>query len=285
MFFKKCENILSVTKMMDLLIPLFGFLIGTVASMIGVGGGVFIVPLLTLFYEFSPSQAVGTSLATIIFTSSASTFNYARQKKIYYKTGAILAMATVPGAYLGAYLTSVIEAWLLGLVFGVFLLFVALRMIIKVRFSKLGQSNVKKSLDFALIESENSLFESKRRVLTGAMLSFFGGICSGLLGIGGGSLLVPIMVLAMNMQIHATIATSMFTMIFTSISGVVEHSRLGNISFGYVLLMVSGTILGAQLGACTSGKISSHNLQKIFGVALVIISIRMITKYAGAVFL
>jgi len=97
--------------------------------------------------------------------------------------------------------------------------------------------------------------------------------------IGGGSLLVPIMVLAMNMQIHIVVATSMFTMIFTSIAGVTQHFSLNNISFEYALLLVLGTVFGAQLGAYTSKKISSSNLRKIFGTVLIIISILMILKY------
>jgi uncharacterized membrane protein YfcA len=260
--------------MMEILLPLLGFLIGTVASMVGVGGGVFIVPLLTLLYEFSPSEAVGTSLATIIFTSLASTANYSRQKRIYYKTGLILALTTIPGAFLGAYLTSIIEERLLGLIFGLFIFFVALRMIFKLSFSRTKQSHTEKSA-----HSESSLFESRREISLGVALSFFGGLSSGLLGIGGGSLLVPIMVLAMKIPMHITVATSMFTMIFTSTSGVVQHFRQGNISFDYVLLLVLGTIFGAQLGAYTSKKISGGNLRTIFGIMLVIVSIRMILKY------
>jgi uncharacterized membrane protein YfcA len=260
--------------MMEILLPLLGFLIGTVASMVGVGGGVFIVPLLTLLYEFSPSEAVGTSLATIIFTSLASTANYSRQKRIYYKTGLVLALTTIPGAFLGAYLTSIIEERLLGLIFGLFIFFVALRMIFKLSFSRTKQSHTEKSA-----HSESSLFESRRKISLGVALSFFGGLSSGLLGIGGGSLLVPIMVLAMKMPMHTAVATSMFTMIFTSTSGVMQHFRQGNIVFEYVLPLVLGTIFGAQLGAYTSKKISSGNLRTIFGIVLVIVSIRMILKY------
>ena len=260
--------------MMEILLPLLGFLIGTVASMVGVGGGVFIVPLLTLLYEFSPSEAVGTSLATIIFTSLASTANYSRQKRIYYKTGLILALTTIPGAFLGAYSTSIIEERLLGLIFGLFIFFVALRMIFKLSFSRTKQSHTGKGG-----HSESSLFESRRKISSGVALSFFGGLSSGLLGIGGGSLLVPIMVLAMKMPMHTAVATSMFTMIFTSTSGVMQHFRQGNIVFEYVLPLVLGTIFGAQLGAYTSKKISSGNLRTIFGIVLVIVSIRMILKY------
>ncbi|MDH5782365.1 MAG: sulfite exporter TauE/SafE family protein [Candidatus Bathyarchaeota archaeon] len=265
--------------MIEILLPILGFLIGTVASMIGVGGGVFIVPLLTLSYDFSPAQAAGTSLTTIIFTSLASATNYSRQKRIYYKTGLILATTTVPGAFVGAYLTSIIEARLLGLIFGVFLLFVALRMIFKLSFSRSKHSDTEKTTHHGLVYSESSLFESKTKILLGMMLSFFGGLSSGLLGIGGGSLMVPIMTLAMDIPIHITVATSMFTMIFTSTSGVIQHFSLGNIRFEYALLLVLGTIFGAQLGAFTSKRISSRNLRRIFGMVLILVSMRMILRF------
>ena len=266
-------------EIMEILLPIFGFLIGTVASMTGIGGGVFIVPLLTLLYSFSPAYAAGTSLTTIIFTSLASTINYSRQKRIYYKTGLILAIATVPGAFLGASLTSIIGEQLLGLIFGVFLFFVALRMIFKSSFFRLKHSDTEKNMCYTLVCSERALFESRKKILLGVMLSFFGGLSSGLLGIGGGSLLVPIMTLAMGMSIHVTVATSMFIMIFTSIAGVTKHFSLGHIHGEYAILLALGTIFGAQLGAYTSKKISSRNLRRIFGIILIFISIRMILNY------
>ncbi len=262
--------------MIDALLPVFGFLIAIIASMIGVGGGVFIVPLLTLAYDLSPPNAIGTSLATIVFTSFASTLNYSRQKRIFYKTGLILAAVTVPGAYLGAYLTSVIEPRLLGLVFGVFLIFVALRMVL--RFRPPGKSRSDEEGTSGL-ESEDSLLSSKKEIIPGTALAFFGGLSSGLLGIGGGSLMVPIMVLVIGMAMHISVATSMFTMIFTSTSGVIQHSSLGNINMWYALLLVLGTIFGAQVGAYTSKKISGKNLRRIFGVVLVLVSLRMILKF------
>jgi len=261
-----------------LLLPLMGLSIGTAAAMTGIGGGAFIVPLLTLFYAFTPPNAVGTSLTTIIFTAIASTISYSRQKRIYYRTGLILATATVPGAFLGAYLTSVIPPRTLGLFFGVFLVIVALRMIITVNAHSKNSKNRKGKPD-QLGHSEKELFELKKKLLLGVALSFFGGVTSGLLGIGGGVLLVPIMTLAMDMAIHTAVATSMFTMIFTSISGVAQHYMLGNIRFEYVLPIALGTIIGAQLGAYTSKRLSNKNLHRIFGLMLIVVSIQMTLKY------
>jgi uncharacterized membrane protein YfcA len=264
-----------------LLLPFLGVLIGIVAAMIGIGGGVLIVPLLTLLtlYGLSTTQAVGTSLAAIVFTSLASTANYSRQKRIDYKTGLILAAVTIPGAWVGAYLTSIVEERLLGLIFGFFLIFVAMRMIFRFNFFSLHRSSARTGERCRIVDSEGSVFEYDADVWLGFVLSFFGGLASGLLGIGGGSVLVPIMTLVMRIPIHVTVATSMFIMIFTSISGVVQHFLSGNVRFEYALPLASGTVFGAQIGAYLSKRVSSRNLRRIFGVILVFISVRMILKF------
>jgi len=263
--------------MLGILLPIFGFLIGTAASMTGIGGGAFIVPLLTLLYAFDPANAVGTSLTSIIFTALAATSNYARQMRIYYKTGLVMAVTTAPGAVLGAYLTTIISPRLLGLIFGVFMIFIASTMIIDLNFLRNRHSTEEKNQPST--KSESELFRSGRTLMLGAALSFFGGLASGLLGIGGGVLIVPIMVFAMNMPMHAATATSMFTMIFTSISGVTQHYLANHIDFEYALLLALGTVTGAQLGAHASKKISSKNLRRIFGLVLTAVSVQMIWKY------
>jgi len=265
--------------MMEILLPVFGFLIGTVASMTGIGGGVFIVPLLTLLYDVYTHQAVGTSLTTIIFTSLASAANYSRQKRIYYKTGLVLATTTAPGAILGAYLTSITPARILGLIFGFFLIFIALRMTIDFGFSRSKHSDKKKGTNNTPVSSESALLGSRTKILSGATLSFFGGLASGLLGIGGGILLVPIMTLVMAIPIHFAVATSTFTMIFTSTSGVSQHYLANNINFEYALLLAIGTVFGAQLGTYTSKRLSSKNLRIIFGIVLIVVGTQMILKY------
>jgi len=257
------------------LLPIFGFLIAIVASLTGIGGGIFIVPVLTLLYEFVPANAVGTSLTVIIFTAAASTLNYARQKRIYWRTGLVLAVTTAPGAYLGAWLTTQLQPRQLGLIFGLFLLGVAVYMIVDL--NSLRRS--KRQDTVSMERSDSDLVRSGRTIAIGAGLSFFGGLASGLLGIGGGLLVVPVMAFAMGMSIHLATATSMFTMIFTSLSGVVQHYQANHVDFESALLLALGAVFGAQVGAYASKKVSSKNLRRIFGVVLVVSGINMILKY------
>lgn len=268
-----------LTSLDMILLSPVAFLIGTIAAMTGVGGGVFMVPFLSLACDFSSHQAVGTSLATIVFTSLSSTLGYSRQRRIDYKVSLILILTTIPGALVGAYLTSFIGKELLGLIFGVFLFFVALRMIFKLDFYRFSISRMGKSWRRKIVDSGGTLFEYNANVKPGLVLSFFGGLSSGLLGIGGGALMVPILHLAMNFPMHITVATSMFIMIFTSMSGATTHFSLGNVRADYAIFLSIGVIFGAQLGTYLSKRISGKNLRRIFGVVLLLISVRMILKY------
>jgi uncharacterized protein len=257
-----------------LLLIVFGFFIGILASMTGVGGGVFIVPILTFFYDFSPlASATGTSLTAIIFTAIASTINYARQKRIYYRTGLLLAVTTAPGAYFGSWVAKTADEHVLGAVFGTFLILVAARMI----FSLTRKRTTNKAIP---AKTDAELIKSGRIIIIGVALGFFGGFASGLLGIGGGTLIVPIMTFALGMPIHFATATSMFTMIFTATSGVSEYYQAGLVNVPIALLFAAGTVIGAQVGAFTSGKISSKNLTILFSIILIVAGANMIIKYA-----
>lgn len=255
------------------LLPIFGFLIGIAAALTGVGGGIFIVPLLNLIYGFAIISATGTSLATIILTSIASSINYAKQKRIYFKIGLVLALATAPGAYFGAELTTIplIKAWL-GPIFGVFLLIVAAQMIYQALSKSVERCGEKDNV------FEATVFANRKKLLIGFFLSFFGGVASGLLGVGGGTILVPIMCYALDFPIHFSIPTSMFIMIFTSISGVTNYLQQGVIDPLFAVYLGIGSVFGAQVGAYTSKKLSSRNLLLVFAVMLIVASINMMLK-------
>lgn len=261
-------------SVLEWLLPLFGFMISIAAALTGVGGGIFIVPLLTLFYGFEPVAAVGTSLATIIITSIASSANYLRQKRVYVKAGLVLACATAPGGYVGAAITAfpAVKTWL-SVIFGVFLILVAIQMAYKA----LSTKSVRGCgvVDAAF---ERSILRDCRKMLSGLFLGFFGGVASGLLGIGGGIVLVPVMCYALDFPIHFSIPTSMFIMIFTSISGVANHIQQGNVDVMYAVYLGIGSVIGAQVGAYTSRKLSSRNLSLVFAAMLILASVNMILK-------
>ena len=264
-----------------IVLPLFAFIIGLIAAMLGIGGGVFMVPALVLlpWYNLDPATASGTSLAAIVFTSLSSTFRYREQKRIDYLLGFSLALTTIPGAFLGSYIKSIIETWILGLIFAFFLISVSIRMFVGKReknknsASKYGKNKRK------ITDSYGKTFTYSVNFWLIPFLGLAGGFCSGLLGIGGGAVLVPAMNLALGIPIHVAVATSMFIMIFTSISGTLTNIWLNQIRFDYALLLAVGIIFGAQFGAHYAARVSARNLQRMFAVVLLFMSIRMILKF------
>jgi uncharacterized membrane protein YfcA len=258
---------------------LLGFLVGIVASMSGIGGGTFIVPALSIIYGFTMQEAVGTSLMVIIFTSLASTYAYSRQKRIDYKVGAVSATTTVPGAVLGAYLTTFISSSLLGIIFSFFTIFIALHMLVGFRVSLPKIVKNPHLWHRKLVDSGGTVFDYDTNILSTFVLSFFGGLSSGLLGIGGGALIVPILNIAAGIPMHIAIATSMFIMIFTSLAGVTTHLQLNNVSIEYSAYLAIGVVFGAQLGARIAKKVSGKILRIVFSIVLIIVSIRLLLNF------
>jgi len=266
-----------------LLLPVIAFLIGIIAAMLGIGGGVFMVPVPVLLpcYALNPAIASGTSLAAIVFTSLSSTFRYRKQKRIDYLLGLALASTTIPGAFLGSYSKSLIETQLLGLIFAFFLIFVAVRMFTGKRKEedKNTAKNVRGGKIRKLRDSYGKVFIYSMDIRAIPLVGFIAGFSSGLLGIGGGAVLVPAMNLGIGVPIHIAAATSMFIMIFTSTAGTLTNLWLEQIRFDYALLLAAGIIFGAQIGAHYAAKVSAMNLQRMFGLVLIIVSIRMILKF------
>ena len=271
-----------LTNLFDIpLLALICFFVGALASMTGIGGGVLMVPILSLIFNLPTHKAVGTSLSVIIFTSIASTFAYYRQKRIDYKIGFVMSSATIPGSLTGAYLTTLINERELGIIFALFLIFVALRMILNLNTGlrwdhALGSLG---SLRRKIVDADGEVFEYSVSLPLGFSVGFLGGMSSGFLGIGGGSIMVPILHIVMNLPMHVTVATSMFIMIFSSVFGTAQHAAYGNVVFEYTIPMALGVIFGAQLGAHVAKRVSGKSLKRLFAVVLILVGVRLLSKF------
>ncbi|KPV61590.1 MAG: hypothetical protein AOA65_2407 [Candidatus Bathyarchaeota archaeon BA1] len=254
--------------------------VGIISAMIGVGGGFLVVPALVLLFFIPSHKAVGTSLTMIIFTALSSTLAYSRQRRIDYSLGLILTMGTVPGAIMGAYVTRFVTARGLSFLFGLFLVAVALRMMLAPeRGAQKASESKQRGWHRRLTDSKDVVFEYNANMKPGLALSFLGGFTSGFFGVGGGAVMVPVMNLGMGVPIHIAVATSMFMMMFTSLSGVATHLMLGNVLPDYALYLSIGVIGGAQVGALIARRLKARYLERIFGVFLVVVGLRMVLEY------
>ncbi|MCD6558530.1 MAG: sulfite exporter TauE/SafE family protein [Palaeococcus sp.] len=240
-----------------------GIFIGILAAMFGLGGGFLIVPVLNLL-GVEIHHAVGTSSAAVVVTSLSSAIAYSRQNRIHYRVGILLASTAVFGAYFGAWLTSYISASMLKVIFGAALIPVAVRIYRK------------KSIEPSEVRLEEVQINYKLVPVGG----FFAGVASGLLGVGGGIINVPFLTY-LGLPIHYAVATSSFAIIFTASSGALKHYLLGNIEFQWLLLLVPGLIIGAQIGAKVAKRTKASNLKNAFAVVMGLLALRMILKGLG----
>ncbi|WP_148882348.1 sulfite exporter TauE/SafE family protein [Thermococcus aciditolerans] len=240
-----------------------GVFIGILAALFGLGGGFLIVPTLN-FLGVEIHHAVGTSSAAVVFTSLSSAIAYSRQKRIHYKVGLLLASTAVIGAYIGAWLTSFISAAQLKVIFGLALVIVAVRIYRK------------KTAEPSEVKLEEVEVNYKLVPIGG----FFAGIASGLLGVGGGIINVPFLTY-LGLPIHYAVATSSFAIVFTATAGALKHYAMGNVETQWLVLLVPGLIIGAQLGARIAKRTRASSLKRAFAVVMALLALRMILKGLG----
>ena len=237
------------------MIPL-GFAAGTLGSMIGLGGGIIIVPVLT-FLGFPPALAASNSLFGAFGNASASVISYAQQRRIEYAVGLRLSLLAVPGTILGAFLSDSVAPDSFKILFAMMLVASGAYILIRNRVRNRGI----RSAGYVMVLA--------------ATASFAAGIISSFFGVGGGIVFVPLMVIAMGMTVKRAAPTSQFVLLFTSLSGLAVHSALGHPDFYQALLLASGGFAGGLLGARISANIREAYLRVIIAAAVIIVAVRL----------
>ena len=244
---------------------LLGFAAGVLGSMIGLGGGIIVVPVLT-FMGFSPTAAASNSLFAAFSNASASTISYVRQKRIDYSLGLRFGLMSVPGTILGAYISSGVTPEIFKILFGTILVISSGYILLK---SKIKPSKIK--------------YQSKIIIVFTTGASFFAGIISSFFGIGGGIIFVPLMIIVIGMSMKKAAPTSQFILLFSSFSGIVVHSILGHPDYYQALFLSIGSFAGGMLGARLSLEIKERNLQIIATIVIIAAAIKLFLDSLGGI--
>ena len=230
---------------------LLGFAAGVLGSMIGLGGGIIIVPALT-FLGFPPTVAASNSLFAALSNAVASTISYTKQKRIEFSLGLKLGLLSVPGTVLGALFSNDAAPDVFKILFGFVLIASAIYIFLRKK-----------------IESRETTLSKQMLVFTvGA--SFFAGMLSAFFGIGGGIIFVPLMVVGMGMAMKKAAPTSQLILLFSSLSGVIVHSFLGHPDFTQVGFLSIGSFAGGLVGARLSIDIKERYLQILISIIILI---------------
>ncbi|MBI5680045.1 MAG: sulfite exporter TauE/SafE family protein [Methanobacterium sp.] len=258
-----------------LILIITGAGIGFLSGLLGVGGGFIMVPIqfwLLTSMGVDPTVAIrislGTSLAVILPTAISGAYGHYRKNAVLIKPTAFLAVTGMMGGILGGIIATNISGDVLQIIFGLAALIVAFKMLV-MKYPEINEKPIDKTIYY----------------IFGGL---FVGIMSGLLGVGGGFIVVPFMVILMRYDIHKAIGTSTAVIVFTSIGGIISYifngwgmQGLPQYSLGYVnllqlVLLAGASIPMAQIGVKTAHKLSSRKLNYIFVGLMILIGLKMI---------
>jgi hypothetical protein len=237
--------------MLSVLLLVLGFFAGLLGALTGIGGGILLTPILALHFGIPIRQAIGTSLVAVITTSAASSSVHLQRHTTDIRLGMTLELATAFGAAVTAYLVGYFNRNMLEGLFAGFLLYSSVTILVR--------GGKVKDEDPAWNDKGETIippYEPKRYPL-GLAASLVAGGLSGLLGIGGGPIKVPVMYIFMNVPLMVATATSNFMIGVTAAASAIVYYRRGDILVEIAAPLSVGVFLGSLLGARLAPRIQT----------------------------
>lgn len=263
-----------------LLIGIGSFLAGFLGSLTGLGGGVVIVPLLTLVFGIDIRYAIGASLVSVIATSSGAAAAYVREGYSNIRIGMFLEIATTIGALVGAFLAGMLATSLIAVIFGLVLLYSAYLAAVPKQES-IGDGKPDRLATFLRLDGDYPTATGRQNyhahgIPGGFSLMFVAGVLSGLLGIGSGAVKVLAMDQIMRLPFKVSTTTSNFMIGVTAAASAGVYLSRGYIEPGLVMPVLLGVLAGSLLGARVLITAPTKNLRIVFSSVIVILGVEMI---------
>lgn len=258
-----------------------GLGVGTATGLFGVGGAFLITPLLNIIFNIPYTLATGSSMPFTIGTSVSAWVKHMRLDNVALKTMTILAGGAICGTILGAKLHICLKTCFGELVFtlvmhGIFILVLVVTAAMVWQNQNMTASGSTTSL--------LAQFPGRPRItirtagltnisLPGlCVLGLLIGVIKGLLGIGGGVLLMPAMLLIVGLTVHQSIGTSLGIVLFSSIAGTIIYGRSGQASLWIVMPLLLGSSIGVQIGVWASRKLHAAHIKKYFSILVLLVA-------------
>jgi uncharacterized membrane protein YfcA len=275
-------------------LPLFSAscLAGFFGALLGVGGGIFIVPVMVLAFHLPIKIAVAASIVSVIATSNAGGSSYVEQHITNLRLGMFLEIATTIGALSGSVLALYLREWLMLVIFSIMLAYMAYaafstrnvddRRIMSGDFARARQDRLSSFLMLRGRYHDEALDREVDYVVTGApagaAIACLAGLASGLLGVGGGVLKVSAMNAYMNVPMKVAVGTSKLMIGVTASVSSILFFLAGLIHFYVVAPVALGTTLGATIGTMVMNRLHSLQLKYLFTILMIYLAYEMIAK-------
>ncbi|MBV9940540.1 MAG: sulfite exporter TauE/SafE family protein [Solirubrobacterales bacterium] len=267
------------TLLAAVLLGLLGFAVGVFGTLVGAGGGFILTPVLLLVYpQSSPALITAISLIVVFFNAGSGSIAYARQKRIDYRSGSVFALCTLPGAVVGVLVADKVSRPGFDVIMGVALTALAWWLVRGRKQPNGGHGGGGTAR--TIVDRDGNLYRYGVNVRLGALFSLAVGFVSSFLGIGGGVVHVPVLVTVLGFPTHVATATSHFVLAWMALVATLTHVAVGTFHGGVGLrrsaALSVGVVLGAQLGALLSQRLSGTVIQRLLAVGLLVLGVRLV---------
>jgi uncharacterized membrane protein YfcA len=270
----------AFTPTVAVLLVLLGFGVGVFGTLVGAGGGFILTPILLLLYPHDPARTLtAISLVVVFFNAASGSVAYRRQRRIDYRSGIVFGAATIPGAVGGALLVGHVSRAVFDPITGAVLLLLAAWLIFGGT-RELHPHLRERTVERDLVDARGEHYHYEVPLARGAIYSLAVGFVSSFLGIGGGIIHVPLLVSTLGFPIHIATATSHFVLAIMAGAASITHLATSSFSVRHGLrratALSAGVVVGAQLGAHVSLRLSGRTLQLLLAAALVALAVRLL---------
>jgi len=258
-----------------------GLFVGAFGTLVGVAGGFMLVPILLFLYpNETPAALTSITLTVAFFNALSGSIAYGRMKRIDYRSGAMFALAAIPGAIIGADLVNLLNRGAFQYIFGSILIIVAVYMLVKPSSTAQGGFLNKWCVRREVTDHTGLRHTYSYNLPLGMTIAFFVGVTSGLLGIGGGIIHVPALTQILCFPTHIATATSHFMVAVTTVSAIATHIIQGTYTgdFGVAAVLSAGAVVGAQFGARLSKRVSARLIVRLLALGLVVVAVRLLVS-------
>ncbi|MCL4478627.1 MAG: sulfite exporter TauE/SafE family protein [Deltaproteobacteria bacterium] len=236
-----------------------GIAAGFLGALLGLGGGIIVVPALTLipYFHMTIHKAIAISMVGVLATSLGGTSRFISEGFTDLKLGILLMLGTTSGAIIGSLLSHTLKSRMLEMIFPVVLFYASYEM-------------------FKKRSADDNFNNGYAHYTIGIGLAFFAGIFSGIFGVGGGAINVPVMHLVMYAPIKVATATSNFMIGATASAATFVYLLKGAINFYAATPVTVGVFTGAKIGSGMLKRINTALLKRIFAVIMILIALEML---------
>ncbi len=257
-----------------------GAVAGVLGSLVGLGGGFIVIPLLRLAFGLAPAETAAISLVMVLANSLGGSIAYLRQRRADVKLALTVAATGIPASLLGAYLVGKVSVEWFDYLYGAMLVYFFIYLMRRrSRPEPTGPIRAPALGEHTLVDARGERFTYATSVPLALICGVFLGFVSSFFGIGGGVIFVVFFIAILRMPAHVVTATSTLAIVLTSPAGVLFQFVEGKIDWSFAIPLAAGGVLGGQLGPVIARRLSAPQILLVLAYSLLAAAAALVLKH------